>query len=113
MKRLLAIVLFSVFVLNYSSAYANFKTGNDLVNDMREYYKAEQGDPKTNWTADGSYMGYIEGVIDATEYDSIPSGVKLKQLCYIVANFLEKHPERWNESANVLVCQAIRQAFPK
>jgi hypothetical protein len=115
MKRLSGIVLFVVFVLTCHSAYAYFDDWNKLVEGMREFYKAENSDSKTKYYAVGQYAGYVMGVYDATESDyTLPSsGATVKQLCYIVSNFLEKHPERWSEPAARLVSQALRESFPK
>jgi hypothetical protein len=114
MKRLLGIVLLAVFMLTSHSAYAGFKSGNALVNDMREFYKMGKNDQSINSIMAANYIGYIIGVFDATESEyRSPEDITVGQLCHIVAKFLENNPERWSEPADRLVRQALRKAFPK
>ena len=111
MKRLLGIVLFAVYVLSFHSAFAI--SGNDLAAGMRAYLKADKDYTKADFLLVGNYLGYVQGVADATASDySLPDEVTTDQLCHIVAKFLEKHPERWNEPASSLVRKALQEAFP-
>jgi len=111
MKRLLGIVLFAVFVLSFHSTFA--MSGNELVDGMRAYLKADKDYTKADYLLAGNYLGYVQGVAEATASDySLPSGVTADQLCHVVAKFLEKHPERWSEPASRLVCNALQEAFP-
>ena len=111
MKRLLGIVLFAVFVLSFHSAFA--MSGNELVDGMRVYLKADKNYTKADYLLAGNYLGYVQGVAEATASDySLPDEVTADQLCHIVAKFLEKHPERWNEPASRLVRNALQEAFP-
>jgi hypothetical protein len=112
MKKLLGILLFAVFVLSFHSAFAAI-SGNDLIDGMRVYLKADKDYTKADYLLAGNYLGYVQGVADATASDySMPDGVTADQLCQIVAKFLEKHPERWNEPAFRLVRIALQEAFP-
>ncbi len=105
MKRLLGVTLFAVFILNCPSVFA--MSGNDLIDGMRSYLKAD-------YLLAGNYMGYVQGVAEATVSDySLPSVVTPDKLYKIVANFLEKHPEKWSEPASNLVRKALLEAFPK
>jgi hypothetical protein len=111
MKRQLGIVLFAVFVLSCHSAFA--MSGGDLIDGMRSYLKAEKDYTKADYLLAGNYMGYVQGVAEATVSDySLPSEVTPDNLCHIVANYLEKHPKRWSEPAAHLVRSAILEAFP-
>ena len=111
MKRLLGIVLFAVIVLSFHSAFAI--SGNDLIAGMRVYLKADKDYTKADFLLAGNYLGYVQGVAEATASDySLPDAVTADQLCLIVAKFLEKHPERWNEPAPNLVRNALQEAFP-
>ena len=111
MKRLLGIVLFTVFVLSCHSAFA--MTGNDLSEGMKAYLKADKDYTNADYFLAGNYLGYVQGVAEATASDySFPSDVTPDKLCHVVANFLEKHPERWNEPASNLVRNALRGSFP-
>jgi Rap1a immunity proteins len=112
MKRKLGIVLFTVFIFSFHSAFAT--SGNDLIDGMRSYLKAEKDYTKADYLLSGNYMGYVQGVAEATVSDySLPSGVTPDDLYHIVANYLEKHPNRWNEPAANLVRNALLEAFPK
>lgn len=111
MKKLSGMVLFIVFVISCHFAFA--MTGDDLADGMRSYLKAEKDYTKADYLLAGNYMGYVQGVAEATVSDySLPSGVTPENLYHIVANYLEKNPKRWNEPAANLVRNALRQAFP-
>ena len=107
-------ITITIITFNPLDSSAEFYNGNDLVKDMQEYEKVGRGDKNTNCVSDGMYMGYITGVYDATHgsYDA-PEGLIVKQLCSIVAKYLNEHPERWSEPAASLVIDAIRKAYPK
>ena len=112
MKRQLGIVLFTVFVLSCHSAFA--MSGNDLIDGMRSYLKAEKDYTKADYLLAGNYMGYVQGVAEATvSVYSLPGGVTPDNLYHIVANYLEKNPQRWSEPAVHLVRNALLEAFPK
>ena len=112
MKKLSAIVLFAVFVLSCHSAFA--MNGEDLVDGMRSYLKAEKDYTKADYLLAGNYMGYVQGVAEATVSDySMPNGVTPEKIYHIVADYLDKNPKRWNEPASNLVRNALREAYPK
>jgi hypothetical protein len=112
MKKLLGIVLFAVFILSCHPAFA--MSGDDLIDGMRSYLKEEKDYTKADYLLAGNYMGYVQGVAEATVSDySLPSGVTPEKLYHIVANYLEKHPKRWSEPASRLVRNALLEAFPK
>jgi len=115
MKRQLGIVLFVVFILSFHSAFAmSAMSGNDLIDGMRSYLKAEKDYTKADYLLSGIYMGYVQGVAEATVPDySLPSGVTPDDLYHIIANYLEKHPNKWNEPAANLVRSSLLEAFPK
>ena len=65
----------------------------------------------------GAATGYIVGVIDVSQgvLVCVPageSGVSMKQLKQIAYNYMQKHPELWNQSADISVISAVREAFP-
>ena len=43
---------------------------------------------------------------------SVAMGITINQISAIVSKYLKNHPERWNESAAVLVIDALVEAFP-
>jgi len=111
MKRLLGIVLFTVFVFSFHSAFAI--SGNDLIPGMRVYLKSETDYTKADFLLVGNYLGYVQGVVGSRCFNNtLPKDITADQMCRIVAKFLEKHPERWNEPAHNLVRNALREAFP-
>ncbi|MHB8136996.1 MAG: Rap1a/Tai family immunity protein [Smithellaceae bacterium] len=112
MKKLSGMVLFIAFVLSCHSAFA--MSGDELIDGMRSYLKAEKDYTKADYLLAGNYMGYVQGVAEATASDySLPSGVTPEKLFRIVANYLEKHPKRLSDPATRLVRNALLEAFPK
>ena len=68
----------------------------------------------------GLYMGFIMGVLrgtnlvpPASDPFDIPSGVRVDQLCAIVGNYLEAHPEEWTDDnpAEYIVGKAILPVY--
>ena len=111
MKRLLGMLLFVVFVFSSNSAFAI--SGNDLIPGMKVYLKSETDYTKADFLLAGNYLGYVQGVAEATASDySLPKDITADQMCHIVAKFLEKHPERWNEPAPNLIRNALQEVFP-
>ncbi|MRR15014.1 MAG: hypothetical protein EG826_01010 [Deltaproteobacteria bacterium] len=112
MKKLSGIVLCAALIFYSQAACA--LSGNDLAAGMKAYLKAEKDYTKADYLLAGNYMGYVEGVAEATLADySLPGTVKPEQLFRIVADFLGKNPDRWNEPAVNLVRKALQEAYPK
>jgi hypothetical protein len=104
-------VLFAVFVLSFHSAFAI--SGNDLVAGMRVYLKADKDYTKADYLLAGNYLGYVQGVVEATASDySLPNDITADEMCRIVAKFLERHPQRWKEPAPNLIRNALQEAYP-
>jgi hypothetical protein len=96
------------------NALAGFFDGNDLVKDMREWERFERKElPVSNLVA-GNFMGYVAGVADVHDEISVcpPENSTVRQLSASVAQFLNAHPARWAEPADVLVADALKKAFP-
>ena len=92
-----------------------FITGNRLVELMREYDKDEPGisSGEVNLVRVGVFLAYVTGVYDTLSFAfSTPDGMTVGQICAIVSKYLKNHPERWSESADLLVVDALREAFP-
>jgi hypothetical protein len=53
-RFLLACVVLTALVLVDSDAFGQFKDGNKLVSEMREYERAERSDPGVNWLHAGA-----------------------------------------------------------
>ena len=114
-KSILALVvlLVLVFMQGQVGAGVYFETGNDLVVRMREWEKTETKDSNPDYGSAMHYLGYIKGVND-TLSESLPRAtgpVTVRQVCSIVAKYLKDHPERWSESAYILVQDALKEAF--
>lgn len=95
--------------------HAEFLSGNDLVQDMREDDKADAGHPQTSYYSAGKYMGFVIGVFDAYSTEGLICagyGVTKGQAKQIVSVYLKSNPTKWNLSAVVLVRNAFTSAFP-
>jgi hypothetical protein len=115
MKRLSLIIILVAMVLYLPlNSYAGYYNGNDLVEKMREWEKANNNIPDVSWERSGIFVGFIVGVWDSTDDDYNPPGrVSVGQLCSIVAKYLKDNPEKWNLPASFLVRDAFQKAFPK
>jgi uncharacterized membrane protein (UPF0136 family) len=112
MKKLSVSLLLMVLVLGCPSAQA--MNGHDLADGMKSYLKAEQDYANADYLLAGNYMGYIQGVAEATVSDySLPSGVTPDTLYKIVADYLQKNPGKWDKPAAFLVRSALLAAYPK
>ncbi len=111
MKKLLMAV--ALFLFGFSSAHAEFKSGNGLLSSWREYSKATLGQPYSA-NDDGFYTGYVAGVCDSKMHIlfEIPEGATIGQACDVVGRWLDRHPEEWNKPAEQLVINALKEAFP-
>ena len=62
-----------------------------------------------------AYRVYILGVQDAllgVLWDS-PENVTVAQVCDIVMEYMNKHPDEWEKPAALLVMNALMAVFPK
>jgi hypothetical protein len=88
--------------------------GNKLHSQAIEYQKWERGQ-HFDILFFGEYVGFIAGASDATFKKGIycsPSDITYVQSNAIVANYLEKHPEKWNQPAVDIVVQAMQEVYP-
>jgi hypothetical protein len=109
--------LLAVFLLSCASnAYGEsgtFFDGNKLIPLLREFEKAERGDPSTNYQLSGKYIGYLLGVHDSlSPVLCLPSNVNVRQVAYIVTRYLHDNPSEWSDAAAFLVMKALQKAFP-
>jgi hypothetical protein len=114
LKTFAMIVLISV-LLPLGNAHAReLLSGNELVQLMREYEKAERKDKSTNWLKAGEYLGYVTGFYDATWFFyADPQNITAERVAAVVAKFLNQYPDKWDRPAWDLVMEALREAFPK
>jgi hypothetical protein len=114
---LLLIALMFAFVIFNDYAWGQFRTGSDLVMLWRSHQQVVNRPGNTTGEEVQKSMwfkGYVSGVVDArvnTLY--VPPGVIASQLCHIVGQYLDAHPNEWHENGADLVVKAIRNAFPK
>lgn len=87
-----------------------YKTGNDLVEDMRGY--ESEGRSETQRLQAISFLSYIKGVLDEVEAEP-HRGVSGGQAAAIVAKYLKENPERWDKRGAVLVIEAMSEAAKK
>lgn len=113
MKKLSKVIIgLSVLVFNCSMVWA--MTGEDLADAMKSYVKAEKDYTPADYFMAGNYLGYVQGVAEATLSDySFPNTLTPDDLCRVVTRYLEKHPEKRKEPAANVVRQALTQAYPK
>lgn len=116
MKRTL-LILGWLFVLS-GMAVAQEKEHKAYVNGARlstwlaqytsEKYTEEVR--KDSYYTVGKGWGYVVGVLDADTDDLvIPKGVKLRDVMYIVARFLQTHPDLSAEPASELIVRALKE----
>ena len=109
---LIAAMLCFTFAKNAQAG--TFYMGNDLVETMPEYEKAERGAPRTDFVKAGYFRGYVLGVNDVFSgyVFCTPDSATISQVSAIVAKYVNTHPERWTVGASVLVTDALKEAFP-
>ena len=102
-----------VLMIFTECSYAGFTSGNDLVTEMVEYEKSDN-DPSMSLFDGAAYLGYVIGVADTT--DSIlwcgPEHITQGQIAKVVAKYLGNHPEKLHLSADSLVIESLKSAFP-
>lgn len=65
----------------------------------------------------GAATGYVLGVLDFAQDVLVcmptgDAGVGVRQAKQIVFNYMQKHPELWNQSADISVVNAVQEVFP-
>ena len=113
--RTLVIILFFSFLFPIGNAHGKeLLNGNELVELMREYEKAERNDKTADWRKVGEYRGYVMGFYDATWFFyAVPENITPGRVAAVVARFLRQNPEKWDRPAWDLVMEALQEAFPK
>ncbi len=115
-KRLIRALL-TVLVLGLPApvfgADINVRGCDRLHYEWQEYKKNESDSSKSEW-AEGFYLGYIYAFTDALKSlgnINFPQNGKKGQYATIVGNWLERHPEKWQEDRAICVALALREAF--
>ena len=101
-------LLFLTLILLSATAKAEFYSGSKLYGFLE---KDQRG------VADlevGVGTGYVIGVYDSAAGILVcsPDGVSVRQVTQIVFNYMQKHPEAWEKSADISVVSALRELWP-
>lgn len=120
-KPILAIlVLFSAA----TSVEAGYDTGNDLIVGVKaslRYSETHARETEMEQFARIYWTGHINGLRAASDLASglgcafpykIPADVPASQLVRVIDKYLAGHPDKLNDSANVLIAYALQEAFP-
>ena len=105
--------IFLVLILALS-LNANWRNGNEFVNDMKESIKFSKDKSGDLYSA-LAYHGYVDGVRDTlidAQYICIPQGVTGGQIYSVIEKFILNNPEKWNNSASYLVETPLLNTFP-
>jgi hypothetical protein len=107
------ILMLFVLIMFSECSYAVFTTGNDLAKEMVEYEKKENNDLVGIFLG-GHYTGYVDGITAVTAglMWCNPGNVTPGQIFKIVSKYLNNNPENLHFSADSLVVQALKEAFP-
>lgn len=106
MKKVIIAICLAV---NVNVVVAGFVGGNEL-----HQWLQENENPNGSAFKSGLFSGYVAGVVD-TGYGILfctPPGVTRGQNSAVVAKYLKNNPEKWNQSADSLVIEAMKEAFP-
>jgi hypothetical protein len=110
MKNFLRFFLF--FVAGLSPSFAFDMSGHDLFSQLKDYY-IEKGMTDQQLLNAGRAYGYVCAVYDCNREEiSIPEGTKPTHLVASVYKFLIDNPNLRYKKANILVLEAISQAYP-
>ena len=98
------IALILLATLLATSAHADFKSGNEVLENINS----------DNYYNKGNAMGYIMGVVDAYSgiYICPPETITGGQVQDIVKNYLTQIPAKRHQGASVLVYSAMVEFFP-
>ena len=95
------------------SADMDVRSCNRLHDEWLEYKKSESDSSKNEWV-EGFYLGYIYAFTDTFKSlgtINFPQNGKKGQYATIVGNWLERHPEHWQEDRAICVALALMEAF--
>ncbi len=113
-KRMVFSFVLMCTLLAASVTFGAFYDGNWLIKGWREHQKImDSRAGERDYIAAASFSGYVTGVTDVINdvFITIPVGSTRDQICQIVGNYLEKHPEKWTVAADILIADALKEAF--
>lgn len=102
MKKIIVILVILLFLPAFSSA--------DYCNGMKIMKHVDSKDSVSKSLT----IGYITGVVDAFNevLFCIPYGVTIGQANEVFIKWMREHPERWHESASILILAALKEVWP-
>ena len=104
---------FLLFVAGLSTSLAFDMSGHDLFSQLKDYY-IEKGMTDQQLLNAGRAYGYVCAVYDCNREElTIPEGTKPTHLIAHVYKFLIDNPNLRYKKANILVLEAISQAYPQ
>lgn len=91
-----------------TTARAGFYSGSPIYSYLEKELRG---------TADyetGVGTGYVIGIFDSLSGILIcsPDGVTVKQAKQVVFNYMQKHPESWDKSADISIIAALAEVWP-
>ncbi len=122
MKTVSRILLVALMLAATSPVFAQFKTGKELVKYWQAFQRATKSPSSDQDCADrATFMGYVAAANDAlllvdADYALAVSqfnNLKVRQVCVMVGQYLDKHPEEWHLPGVVIAQKALRRAFLK
>lgn len=111
MKNFLRFFLF--FMAGLSPSFAFNMSGHDLFSQLKDYY-IEKGMTDQQLLNAGRAYGYVCAVYDCNREElTIPEGTKPTHLIAAVYKFLIDNPNLRYKKANILVLEAVTEAYPQ
>ncbi len=98
-----------------SVASAEFIDGQALKQMLNAQNRIDRGDIRSGDYQDAARAnGYVLGVVDTVVSIFICPGkeVKAGQLTAMVAKYLEDNPDKWSQSGDQIVINALKPTFP-
>jgi len=114
------ILLFSNPAIGVEVSYYSFITGDDLYEMAKTWRQmVENNGMRTINEADtaGYYAGYVSGIVSVAQNleraitVNLPKSLSVPQSCNIVYEYLDEHPDEFDDGAPILVLKALNDAF--
>ncbi len=105
--KISAVVTFLALVSVSMLARAEFYSGSRLFEYLEKDLHGTAG-----YEA-GAAHGYVVGVFDSLSglFVCAPGGVTARQVEQVVYNYMQKHPESWEKSADTSVAAALTEVW--
>ena len=110
-----------LFLLVLHSIAVSANTAYMGGNKFYEFLKESRIPSSTNFVNNGIVLGYLQGIVDATNgirntstgtMFCVPKGVTGNQLVDISYIFFEQNPQLRHYSADSLIAAALQKSFP-